>query len=77
MAGRTRLEAYLLLAAVAGGVGFFLGHRHASPPGCDDVGECSLGVELGVVWAAVALLLTVVVAGFVELVLRLSRPRTG
>ena len=73
MQGRTRIEASLLLAAVAGAVGFYLGERYADPPGCDDVGHCSLGTELGLLWAGFAAVLVLAFVGMVELALLVRR----
>lgn len=75
MPRRTRLEAFALLVLVAAAVGFYLGERHASPPGCDDAGECSLGAEFGLMWAAAAVLASAMLAVTIELVLTAARRR--
>lgn len=75
MTGKTRLEAYLLLAGVAAVAGFYVGERRASPPGCVDVGECSLGVVGGLAGSVAALVLTVALVALVEVAVRLKRTR--
>lgn len=60
-----------MLAAVAVAIGFYLGERNADPPGCDDPGHCSLGMELGFLWGGFALTAVVIVAVGVEVALRL------
>ena len=79
MNGRTRLEAYSLLLAVAAVMGFYFGERRVDPPRCDDVGECSLGTEVGLLTAGLVFAVGLLFVGVIEVAVRFlrQRQRTG
>ena len=69
----------LVALAVAAVMGFYFGERRVDPPGCDDVGECSLGTEVGLLTAGLVFAVGLLFVGVIEVAVRFlrQRQRTG